>query len=168
MYLRRNAISFSTTPKSHASKCKFHSKIQIPETLMLVTEPCQVMRERTNYLIMVLCEDVSIEDVDEDMRLYLKTNTYLPRDSRWFWDKLRYAMPQTPLSVLLERRGCERRESECPLIDAVAQDLYVAEGAAAAPCCSYRGPVTDGSREPRAPTCCQHSGPTCGSSATKT
>ena len=61
----------------------------------------QVTKERTNYLIVVLCEDVSAEDLDEDMRLYLKTNTYLSRDSRWFWDKLRYAMPQKPLLKIL-------------------------------------------------------------------
>ena len=63
---------------------------------------CQVMKERTNYLILVLCEDVSSEDLDDEMRIYLRTNTYLRRDSRWFWEKLRYAMPQTPLVKLQE------------------------------------------------------------------
>ena len=58
------------------------------------------MEERTNYLILVLCEDVSVEDLDEEMQSYLRTNTYLRRDSRWFWEKLRYAMPQKPLLEL--------------------------------------------------------------------
>ena len=60
------------------------------------------MKDRTNYLIVVLCDDVSTEDLDEDMHLYLKTNTYLSRDCHWFWKKLRYALPQKPLTELLE------------------------------------------------------------------
>ena len=58
------------------------------------------MKERTNYLILVLCEDVSAEDLDEEMRPYMRTNTYLRRDSRWFWEKLRYAIPQKTLLEL--------------------------------------------------------------------
>ena len=63
------------------------------------------MEERTNYLILVLCEDVSVEDLDEEMRPYLRTNTYLRRDSRWFWEKLKYAMPQKPLLELQRDRN---------------------------------------------------------------
>ena len=62
----------------------------------------QVLKDRTNYLIIVLCEDVSTEDLDEDMHLYLKTNTYLSRDCHWFWKKLRYALPHKPLTELLD------------------------------------------------------------------
>ena len=62
----------------------------------------QVLKDRTNYLIIVLCEDVSTEDLDEDMHLYLKTNTYLSRDCHWFWKKLRYALPHRPLTELLK------------------------------------------------------------------
>ena len=63
------------------------------------------MEERTNYLILVLCEDVSVEDLDEEMQPYLRTNTYLRRDSRWFWEKLRYAMPQKTLLELQRDRN---------------------------------------------------------------
>ena len=121
------------------------------------------MKERTNYLIMVLCEDVSMEDMENNMRLYLKTNTYLPRDSHWFWDKLRLAMPKTPLSVLLERLGC-RRESECPLMEAVVRDQFTTESVTGPPTshrCTYRGPGTEEVHptESQAPPCCQHDGP---------
>ena len=67
----------------------------------------QVLKDRTNYLIVVLCDDVSTEDLDEDMHLYLKTNTYLSRDCHWFWNKLRYALPDKPLTELL--KGKESR-----------------------------------------------------------
>ena len=67
----------------------------------------QAMGERTNYLILVLCEDISMEDLDEDMRRYLRTNTYLMRDSRWFWEKLRYAMPPKPLLTLQDTRNLD-------------------------------------------------------------
>ena len=63
------------------------------------------MEERMNYLILVLCEDVSVEDLDEEMQPYVRTNTYLRRDSRWFWEKLRYAMPQRTLLELQRDRN---------------------------------------------------------------
>ena len=71
------------------------------------------MKERTNYLILVLCEDVAIEDLDEEMRIYLRTNTYLKRDSRWFWDKLRYAMPQKTLLELQEGLNVRQDDDWC-------------------------------------------------------
>ena len=60
----------------------------------------RVMKERSNYLIVILLDEISMGDLDEDLKLYMKTNTYLSVENKWFWDKLRYAMPQHPLSQL--------------------------------------------------------------------
>ena len=48
----------------------------------------------------MLHEDVDLGELEEDMLLYVRTNTYLKRDNGWFWEKLRYAMPQTPMSEI--------------------------------------------------------------------
>ena len=60
----------------------------------------QVLEDRTNYLVLVVFGDVALEDLDEDMRRYMRTNTYLRCDDRWFWEKLRYHLPQRPLSEI--------------------------------------------------------------------
>ena len=54
----------------------------------------KVLRDRTNYLIIVLFDDVDIKTLDEELKLYLRTNTYLSVDNKWFWKQLRYALPQ--------------------------------------------------------------------------
>ncbi len=64
----------------------------------------RAMKERSNYLIVVLYNEVSLDDLDDDLKLYLKTNTYLTVDNKWFWDKLRYAMPHTPISQIESRQ----------------------------------------------------------------
>ena len=106
----------------------------------------QVLKDRTNYLIVVLCEDVSSEDLDEDMRMYLKTNTYLSRDNSWFRQKLRYAMPQRPLRELKQAMG-QNVEDRC-LIEVVARVRnasvefeYGKVGPEHRHCCQYRGPA---------------------------
>ena len=105
----------------------------------------QVLKDRTNYLIVVLCEDISAEDLDEDMKMYLKTNTYLSRDNRWFWQKLRYAMPQKPLRELKQALGKDV-DDRC-LIEVVAgvRTVGVVEedkdgDKRLQQCCEYRGP----------------------------
>ena len=101
------------------------------------------MKERANYLILVLCEDVSIEELDGEMQPYLRTNTYLRRDSRWFWEKLRYAMPQKPLLEL--KRGLNVPENAnwsgvYALARAQQKDMYPMGGNQ-----GQNAPVTNGS-----------------------
>ena len=54
----------------------------------------RVLRGRRNYLIIVLFDDVNIDSLDDELKLYLKTNTYLNEQSKWFWQQLKYALPQ--------------------------------------------------------------------------
>ena len=60
----------------------------------------RVMKERSNYLIVVLYEDVPVNLMEADMKLYLRTNTYLDLTNKWFWEKLAYVLPQIPLDQL--------------------------------------------------------------------
>jgi len=55
----------------------------------------QALSQRSNRVILVLLEDdLKENDVkDDDLRLYMKTNTYLKWNDRWFWHKLKYALP---------------------------------------------------------------------------
>ena len=53
----------------------------------------KVLEERMNYLIIILFDDVNMDDLDEEMKLYMRTNTYLSVSNKWFWQKLYYAMP---------------------------------------------------------------------------
>ncbi|XP_046424090.1 toll-like receptor Tollo [Neodiprion pinetum] len=56
----------------------------------------QVLRDRRRRLILVLVGDVPQRDLDPDIRLYLKTNTYLQWGDKLFWEKLRFALPDVP------------------------------------------------------------------------
>ena len=60
----------------------------------------RVLNDRSNYLILVLFDDVPIKELEDDMQLYLRTNTYLSVSNKWFWEKLLYAMPKEPLCTL--------------------------------------------------------------------
>ena len=71
-----------------------------------------MLEDRTNYLIIVRCEDVQLDDLEEDMRLYMETNTYLIRDSRWFEETLLYAMPLKSLSEIEREANGNIREAD--------------------------------------------------------
>ncbi|XP_014781364.1 toll-like receptor Tollo [Octopus bimaculoides] len=51
------------------------------------------LSQKMNTLIVVLFENINEELLDPDLKLYLKTKTYLKYDDPWFWNKLRFALP---------------------------------------------------------------------------
>ena len=70
----------------------------------------QALEERSNYLVVILCKDLQMGNLDEAMRLYVRTNTYLRREDAFFWQRLRYALPLRPMFTL---PGGERDEDWC-------------------------------------------------------
>ena len=54
----------------------------------------KVLEDRMNYLIIILFDDVDMAEVDDEIKLYMRTNTYLSVKNKWFWEKLFYALPQ--------------------------------------------------------------------------
>ncbi|RZF33526.1 hypothetical protein LSTR_LSTR008172 [Laodelphax striatellus] len=56
----------------------------------------QVLRDRRKRLIVILLGEVPHKDLDPDIRLYLKTNTYLQWGDKLFWEKLKFALPDVP------------------------------------------------------------------------
>lgn len=53
----------------------------------------EVLKDRRRRLIVILLGEVPRRDLDPDIRLYLKTNTYLKWGDNHFWEKLKFAMP---------------------------------------------------------------------------
>lgn len=53
----------------------------------------QVLSDRRNCVILILLGDIAQRDLDPDLRLCLKKNTYLRWGEKLFWEKLRFALP---------------------------------------------------------------------------
>lgn len=58
----------------------------------------KVLQDRRRYLIIILMDDVRMSELDDELKLYMRTNTYLSVKNKWFWEKLLYALPPKTLS----------------------------------------------------------------------
>ncbi|XP_078678847.1 uncharacterized protein LOC144914624 [Branchiostoma floridae x Branchiostoma belcheri] len=54
----------------------------------------QVLEDRRNRIVVILLDDLDLQNMDKDLKFYLKTNTYLKWGDPWFWRKLCYALPR--------------------------------------------------------------------------
>ena len=85
----------------------------------------KVLEDRMNYLIIILFDDVDVSELDDEIKLYMRTNTYVSISDRWFWQKLFYAMPQHQSKESAE----ERNENVAAKQDNLAETMQEIERA---------------------------------------
>ncbi|CAO1328362.1 unnamed protein product [Diamesa serratosioi] len=69
--------------------------------------------EKRSRVIIVLNGELNdIDDMDEDLELYLKLNTYIKWTDKWFWSKLKYAMPHTQKALKFNKAKQKDEEIE--------------------------------------------------------
>ena len=54
----------------------------------------RLLREKKNRIIMILIDEINNDKLDKELKLYLKTRTYVKIGDPWFWQKIEYAMPE--------------------------------------------------------------------------
>lgn len=65
------------------------------------------MNKHKRLIIIVYPEVENFDDLDTELRLYMKYNTYLQRDDSQFWRKLIYAMPHKKMRKSGEYPKCD-------------------------------------------------------------
>lgn len=65
----------------------------------------KVLQDKTNYLIVILFEGIDPDALDDETRLYLRTNTYLSVTNKWFWQKLLYSLPKPQETAVKENQS---------------------------------------------------------------
>ena len=70
----------------------------------------RALEDRSNFLIVVLLQEVDSKELDETLRFYMKTRTYISADDKWFWQKMLYALPNVPIDQVKSESGSPRQQ----------------------------------------------------------
>jgi len=71
------------------------------------------MKENTQRLIILLHgEKPDNENIDEDLKKYLDTKTYIDTKDPWFWKKLRYALPKKSYKKKKSNKLCDKTNDQ--------------------------------------------------------
>lgn len=71
-----------------------------------------MIQEKKPKLILITYGDIGpINNLQPEIRSYMKTTTYLTSDERWFWKKLSYSL-RRPKTIQEENYELDEREIE--------------------------------------------------------
>lgn len=85
-----------------------------------------VLEDRMNYLIIILFDDVDVAELDDEIKLYMRSNTYVGISDKWFWQKLFYAMPQRNQARVSMENGNQSKATNQANCAETIQEINVA------------------------------------------
>ena len=78
----------------------------------------RVLHDKTIRLILILLDDKPPKNMDPELKLYIKTNTDLEWKDTWFWEKLRFALPDVDREARPTGRAYFQYLAGRPVVDA--------------------------------------------------